>query len=50
MEEEKPKDLKLFYTHGDVTKLDAMKDGDFTCAVDKGTLDAICVDEKEATI
>ncbi len=51
MEDKKPKDLKLKYSHADVTNLkDKYGDGFFQVAVDKGTLDAIAVDDTEPTI
>jgi len=50
MEESKPKDLKLTYSVGDVTKLVGHADAGYEYAVDKGTLDAIAVDDKEETV
>ena len=52
MEESKPQDLPLSFKVGDVTNLsDLYPDGDlFQFAVDKGTLDAIAVDDKPETI
>ena len=51
MEESKPKDLNLVYKVGDVTDLSKLyKDEQFDCAVDKGTLDAIAVDQEEKTV
>ena len=50
MEETKPKDLALSYKYGDCTNL-SDTDGDFYhFSIDKGTLDAIAVDDKEATV
>jgi ubiquinone/menaquinone biosynthesis C-methylase UbiE len=50
MEEAKPKDLPLTYTVGDVTKLTGHDEGTYQYAVDKGTLDAIAVDDKPETV
>ena len=52
MEESKPKDLNLSFKVGDCTDLSSVyKDGGlFNFAVDKGTLDAIAVDDKEETV
>ena len=50
MEESKPKDLNLRYTRGDVTDLKDFKEGEFQYAVDKGTLDAIAINDKEETV
>ena len=50
MEEAKPKDLNLKYTVGDVTKLTDLTNQSFDFSVDKGTLDAIAVDDKEETV
>jgi ubiquinone/menaquinone biosynthesis C-methylase UbiE len=51
MEESKPKDLNLSFKVGDVTDLSKLyQDGKFDCAVDKGTLDAIAVDDAEKTV
>lgn len=50
MEEHKLKGLPLNYTTGDVTNLSAYKAEEFGYAIDKGTLDAIAVDDKQATI
>lgn len=50
MEENKPKDLELSYVKGDVTNLDTIKDQEYHFSIDKGTLDAIAVDDKEGTV
>ena len=50
MEDSKPKGLPLKYEVGDVTNLKNYKDEEFQYAIDKGTLDAICVDNEEATV
>lgn len=50
MQENKPKDLPLNYTFGDCTDLSPVyKDDTFDVAVDKGTLDALAVDNSEET-
>ena len=50
MEASKPKDLRLTYKVGDVTDLKNYQDSQFDSAVDKGTLDAIAVDNDEKTV
>lgn len=50
MQDAKLKGLALNYATGDVTNLSAYKAEEFNHAIDKGTLDAIAVDDKEATI
>lgn len=51
MEESKPKELeKLTYKYGDCAKLDYIKDSEYNVSVDKGTLDAIAVDDKPETV
>lgn len=51
MEENKPKDIALTYRFGDGTNLkDVYKDGQFDVAVDKGTFDALAVDDSEETV
>jgi len=50
MEASKPKDLRLTYKVGDVTDLKNYQDQQFDSAVDKGTLDAIAVDNEEKTV
>lgn len=50
MEENKPKDLNLKYVKGDVTKLEGINNDDYGFAIDKGTLDAIAVDNNDATV
>jgi hypothetical protein len=52
MEESKPKDMKLSFKVGDCTDLSSLyADGSrFDFSVDKGTLDAIAVDDNEETI
>jgi SAM-dependent methyltransferase len=50
MNETKPADLKLTFAVGDVTNLSDCKKQEFNYSIDKGTLDAIAVDEKEETV
>ena len=51
MEADKPKDVKLTYRFGDCTDLSGVyQDAQFQVAVDKGTLDAIAVDDREETV
>ena len=51
MEAEKPEGPKLTYRFGDCTNLsDVYQDAQFQVAVDKGTLDAIAVDDSEETV
>lgn len=51
MEKEKPAALNLNYRVGDCTNLEGVyKDEQFHVAVDKGTLDAIAVDDLEPTV
>ena len=50
MESSKPKDLKLNFKVGDVTDLKNYQDSQFDSAIDKGTLDAIAVDNEEKTV
>lgn len=50
MEQGKPKDLPLTYSVGDVTNLASLGSESFDFSVDKGTLDAIAVDDKEHTV
>jgi ubiquinone/menaquinone biosynthesis C-methylase UbiE len=50
MEQSKPKDLALSYAVGDVTNLKDIAAESYDFAVDKGTLDAIAVDDKKQTV
>ena len=50
MQDKKLKGLALNYAVGDVTDLKAYKDEEFSYAIDKGTLDAIAVNDKKETI
>lgn len=50
MEENKPKGLNLKYVKGNVTDLAEYADQQFDFSVDKGTLDAIAVDDREETV
>lgn len=50
MEASKPKDLNLKFKVGDVTDLKEYQEAQFDCAVDKGTLDAIAVDNEDKTV
>lgn len=51
MQENKPKDLNLNFSFGDATNLKKQyKDGQFDVAVDKGTFDALAVDDSEETV
>ena len=50
MQEGKLKGLSLNYAVGDVTDLKAYKAEEFSYAVDKGTLDAIAVNDKQETL
>jgi ubiquinone/menaquinone biosynthesis C-methylase UbiE len=50
MQEGKLKGLSLNYAVGDVTDLKAYQAEEFSYAVDKGTLDAIAVNDKQETL
>ena len=50
MEETKPDGLALNYKYGDVTNLSDTGAGQYNYAVDKGTFDAIAVDDSEETV
>lgn len=50
MQDTKLKGLALNYAVGDVTDLKAYKDEEFSYAIDKGTLDAIAVNDKKETV
>ena len=50
MEENKPKGLSLKYVRGNVTDLSEYADQQFDFSIDKGTLDAIAVDNREETV
>ena len=50
MQDKKLKGLALNYSVGDVTNLKAYTDEQFSYAIDKGTLDAIAVNDKQETV
>ena len=49
MEEKKKEGVRVRYVEGDVTRLEGMGDGEVAYVVDKGTMDAIAVDDAQET-
>ena len=50
MEENKQIGLPVSYKHGDVTNMMSTRAGQYSASIDKGTLDAIAVDDSEETV
>lgn len=51
MQSSKPADLPLNYVFGDCTNLkDQYEDGKFDVAIDKGTFDALAIDDSKETV